>query len=802
MRIPPLLLALLVWIAAYLFFDNAFPPLLPKSLMIQYMVIVSVGILLYFSFDDERWDEFMRPLRALLRDDGLGWLRGLMLVAVPALVGWVVYQGVRPTLDSPVELRQVHPAPPSTLKVFGKSYNLTQLENPLRDRVIGLYEQDREQAMSVYNAAVSAGRDLYYRNCYFCHGDLLDGEGPFADAFINPKPISFQNVGTIAQLQEAFLFWRIATGGPGLPKEGTPWNSAMPVWHEFLDEEEIWQVITFLYDYVGQVPRIWDQRKSRIATAIKDELVRERARLEGEALYRMRCAVCHGEQGQGDGVAAERMYPKPRDFSLGLFKYKSTPGALPASDQDLFDAIKHGLAGTSMPAWKSLLDDDQIRSLIPVIKRFDLTSTWAPEDADDEDFDDDGRYLKDDFIAIAEREPTEGREPYTPESIARGREVFLKACKECHGSEARGNIVSGKRLEDDWGDRIWPRNLTKPWTYRATEVSDPDPLKARDKTIERIYQRLSIGISGTPMPAHRAVDEGNKDPISLADRWHVANYVYSLREQAAPAPGATTVIEARRVDKVPDTPDSALWQQADPVTLRLGPNIIKAERLFTPLNDSVTVRTLYSADEIAFLLEVDDRTDSRPGEPVSTGIHDDSLEFRSDAFAIELPKRDAFETQPVVVKPLYRHGDKRRGTTIWYWNAGAVDPPAPPRTALIDASGPEQALKFREGGDLQAMGRWRDGQWKVLFKRPRYPQSDEDVGFDEGRFIPVAFANWDGNNGEAGSRHTLTTWYWVVLPPATDMRRILGIPLGAALLVFLALLWLVRTQRKRHRSRS
>ena len=802
MRIPAFLQALLVWVAAYLFFDNAFPPLLPKTLMIQYMIIVTVGILLYFSFDDDRWNDFMRPIHAVLRNDGLGWVRVLFLVAIPSLVGWVGYTVVRPTLDSPVELRQVHPAPPSTLKVFGKSYNLTQLENPIRDEVIRLYEQDREQAMAIYEQAVGAGRDVFYANCYFCHGDLLDGEGPFADAFINPKPINFQDVGTIAQLQEAFLFWRITTGGPGLPKEGTPWNSAMPVWHEFLDEQEVWQVITFLYDYVGQVPRIWDQEKSRIATTIKDDLLRQRAGLGGEALYRMRCAVCHGEQGLGDGVAADRMYPRPRDFSLGLFKYKTTPGALPPSDEDLFNTIKHGLTGTSMPAWKSLLSDEQIRSLIPVIKRFDVASTWPPEDADDEDFDDDGRYLKDDFISITEREPVEGREAYTPESIARGKEVFLKACKECHGPEGRGNIISGKRLEDDWGHRIWPRDLTKPWTYRVSEVADPDPARARDKTIERIYQRLSIGITGTPMPAHRAVEEGNKDPVSLADRWHVANYVYSLREQAAPPPGVTTVIKAARVDRLPDDPDSGLWQQAEAVTLRLGPNIIKGERHFTPLNDAVTVRSLYSADEIAFLLEIDDRTDSRPGEPVSSGIHDENLEFHSDAFAIELPKRDAFETSPVVVKPLYRHGDGRHGTTIWYWNAGAVDPEKPPMTALIDASGPDKPLEFREDSDLEAMGRWRDGQWKVLFKRPRFPGSGDDVGFEEGRFIPVAFANWDGNNGEIGSRHTLTTWYWVVLPPDADMLRVIGIPMALALLVFLGLLWLVRTQRRRYRSRS
>jgi DMSO reductase family type II enzyme heme b subunit len=796
MRIPALLQATLVLIAAYLILDNAFPPVLPLTLMVQYMLIITVGVLLYFSFDDARWAEFLQPMQAVLRNDKLWLLRGLLLLAIPALVGWVSYQIIKPTLESPVELRQVHPAPPSTLKVFGKRYDLTRLENPVREQVIAKYNSDHDGAMEIYNEAVSAGRDVYYQNCFYCHGDLLDGNGHFADGFTNPSPINFQDVGTIAQLQEAFLFWRISTGGPGLPTEGTPWNSAMPVWHEFLQEDDVWNVITFLYDYVGQVPRIWDQQKSRIATTIKDDLIKSRAALQGKQLYDFRCQVCHGEQGMGDGIAADRMYPKPRDFSLGLFKYKTTPGALPPSDEDLFNTIKHGLTGTGMPGWKSLLSDDQINSLIPVIKSFDIASTWPPEEAEDEDFDDDGRYLKDDFVSITEREPLDGQIDYTPESVAQGKKVFEKTCKECHGPQGRGNVTSGKRLADDWGYRIWPRDLTKPWTYRVSEVENADPLVARKQTIERIYERLSIGITGTPMPAHRAVEEGNKDPVSLEDRWHVANYVYSLRDNAQPRPGETTVVTALKVKTIPTDVNAEAWQQAKPVSFRLVPNIIKAERHFIPLNDSVSVRTLYSKDKIAFLLELDDRTDSRPGEPISEGIQDEDLTMYSDALAIQFPKQDAFATKPVVTKPLYRHGDKRHQTTIWYWNAGSVEPEKPPQSMLIDASGPDAKLKFRQDSDLQTRGVWEDGVWKVMFVRDRFDKNGVDVNFDEGRFIPISFADWDGSNGEKGSKHTLTTWYWLVLPPETNWLRVIGIPLSIALLIFIAGLGLVRSQRK------
>ena len=74
----------------------------------------------------------------------------------------------------------------------------------------------------------------------------------------NPPPANFQDPGTIAMLQEAFLFWRISKGGPGLPKESTPWNSVMPAWEDRLTEEQIWQVIMYLYDATGQQPRRWE----------------------------------------------------------------------------------------------------------------------------------------------------------------------------------------------------------------------------------------------------------------------------------------------------------------------------------------------------------------------------------------------------------------------------------------------------------------------------------------------------------------------------------------------------------------
>ncbi len=801
-RISAFWQATTVCIIAYLVFDNAFPPLLPKTLMTQYMVITIVGVLLYFSFDDEKWNDFKAPILSTLRDDNKAIVRWFFLIAMPLLFAYATYTLVKPSLEAPVELRQVHPAPPASVKVFGKSYDLATLENPIRGEILNTLAEDKEAGWERYDEAVLAGRDVYYQNCFFCHGDLLDGKGHYGTGF-NPQPIDFQDPTIIPQLQEAFLFWRIATGGPGLPKEGTPWNSAMPVWHEMLGEEDIWNVITFIFDYNGQVPRIWDQEVSKTVTAMKDEIASRRQKMTGKDLYRFRCEVCHGETGAGDGIAAELMYPLPRDFSLALFKYKTSPGTELPRDEDIFNTIKYGLPGTAMPGWgiegQALLSDEQILSLIPVIKGFDFTQAWPPEDAEDEDFDDDGYYLKSDFNVVTEIEPIAGQIAYSEESIEKGKQAYMKSCKECHGDTGRGNITSGKKLQDDWGYRIWPRNLTKPWTWRATQSLKPDESE-RKETIQAIYQRLSIGILGTPMPAHRAVEEGNEDPVSLEDRWHIANYVYSLRNSTTQPVDGPVVSGAKIEGNLPDSTDDARWQEASAVTLHLVPNIIKDERLFTPLNDAVTVRTLYNDSEIAFLLSVDDRTESRPGIEYFSELQDENLDMYPDAFAIQFPQQNAYLSTPGVEKPLYRHGDDKNNTTIWYWNAGTVDPEQQAKTLLFNATGPDNELKPRtDDTSLIADGDWNNGQWRVLMKRPRFTE-DKDVLFEEGKFIPISFANWDGSNGETAGRHTLTTWYWLVLPPELNRLKTYGLPSAVALLTFLAGLLLVRQQRQSQRT--
>ena len=237
--------AVLVVVLAFVILRFGIRPPAPWSVLTLYMSIVLLAVLVYVSSNSDSWRDFMRPIRTTLVAPDKKLTRLAFLVIVPLLLGYYAYTQAAAKPQAPPELRAVHPAPPASIQFRGKEIQITGLDNPLRKDQVN------------FKKYVAAGEETYIRNCVYCHGDNLDGRGHFAYGF-NPPPANFQDPGTIAMLQEAFLFWRIAKGGPGLPRESTPWNSVMPSWEDRLTEEQIWQVIMYLYDATNQQPRRWE----------------------------------------------------------------------------------------------------------------------------------------------------------------------------------------------------------------------------------------------------------------------------------------------------------------------------------------------------------------------------------------------------------------------------------------------------------------------------------------------------------------------------------------------------------------
>jgi mono/diheme cytochrome c family protein len=242
---------LLVWALAwfvgiYVLLRFGFSAPIPASVVSLYMAIVSVAILAYVSSSDERRAEVSRPLLRFMTEKRFTPFLAATVVALPVLAAANVYVQMSVPIQPPLFSRTVHPASPAEITVHDKKFDLDAGENPFR--------QLETSNPAEFRKHVENGRQVYYRNCVFCHGDNLSGNGMFVHG-LDPIPTNFADPGTIAMLRETFLFWRIAKGGPGLPEEGGPWDTAMPAWEKFLKDDEIWEVVLFLYDFTAQRPR-------------------------------------------------------------------------------------------------------------------------------------------------------------------------------------------------------------------------------------------------------------------------------------------------------------------------------------------------------------------------------------------------------------------------------------------------------------------------------------------------------------------------------------------------------------------
>jgi hypothetical protein len=261
---PPIALnALAVWLLGLYFYKAVLYPPIPWTLLITYMMLWTIGTFLYISQDPKTFAEFRSPIVKTVIGE-FKMARIIIFVSLPFLVAWATVESLKPSFQEPVELRTVHPAPPATTKVHGKSYTLEGLQNPFRTDEQDNYKDSfpfLDADKQEYMKAVTEGGTIFFQNCHYCHGDQLNGLGMFSHVF-NPTPANFVDPGTIAMLRESFLFWRVAKGGPGLPNESTPWSSAMPPWEEHLKTEEIWKVILFEYWYTGWHPRTFDEESS------------------------------------------------------------------------------------------------------------------------------------------------------------------------------------------------------------------------------------------------------------------------------------------------------------------------------------------------------------------------------------------------------------------------------------------------------------------------------------------------------------------------------------------------------------
>jgi cytochrome c oxidase cbb3-type subunit I/II len=218
----------------------------------------------------------------------------------------------------------------------------------------------------------------------------------------------------------------------------------------------------------------------------------------GKEVFERRCIGCHGVKGDGNGPAATFLFnQRPRNFNLGVFKFRVTQKPVP-TDGDLLRTITRGVRGTAMPAWYELPLNDRI-AVIQYIKyelavdRSDPAKPYAY------------------FVEEPAGAPLAAGPPPPPtaELLNHGKDVWQSAkCWECHGHTGKGDGEKAAGLKDDFGFPVRPANLTSGQFKSGPAVED-------------IFRTISTGLSGTPMPSYR-------DSLSEADRWALAYYILSL----------------------------------------------------------------------------------------------------------------------------------------------------------------------------------------------------------------------------------------------------------------------------------
>ncbi len=238
---------ILAWIGCfYTVLAHGFTVPIPASTVKIYMAIVSFCLFLYALSDPDKAEAFRGPVLALITDKKYNALVILILIALPLLAAGAAYQDLTRKVVPPPFGRSVHPAAPASVNFKGKVVDILKGENPFT----ALKEKDAGK----YREHVENGKRVYYQNCFFCHGDRMEGAGIYAYG-LDPKPTNFQDATLLPSLEESFLFWRVSKGGIGLPEEGGPWATAMPAWENFLSEDEIWEVILYLSEYTGFAAR-------------------------------------------------------------------------------------------------------------------------------------------------------------------------------------------------------------------------------------------------------------------------------------------------------------------------------------------------------------------------------------------------------------------------------------------------------------------------------------------------------------------------------------------------------------------
>ena len=476
----------------------------------------------------------------------------------------------------------------------------------------------------------------------------------------------------------------------------------------------------------------------------------------GRNIYMHMCVFCHGVDGNGGGLAVEYLYPWPRDFREGIFKFRTTPtGTLPR-DEDLYRTIINGIPGTSMPAWKDALSPQDTWALIHHIKNF------SPR-----------------FKSEPQGEKIEVGDPLasTPALVARGKELFNELkCIRCHGESLKGDGELAESLMDAWRHAVFVHDITNPQFFKSGH-------KPAD-----LFRTITAGLDGTPMGSYLHIPE--------EDRWALVHYIRSKSVKEFKQGEFETDIYSFPVGFELDTdPFSPIWEGVASTSLVLRPLSARRDAV-----EFVNVASVNNGEQLAIRIQWDDPT------------HDAFSELRSDLYRDGVAVQFALGAVTLHThghnEPFFGMGNRNKPVNIWHWKAGleealeaeddleyaggGVDMDAlifgdiiAEAFSRVSSTGenPVEELNAEgfgtittqppENQNVEGKGEWKDGVWTVVFLRDMIKTGKWDVDFAQ-RIDPalMAFAVWDGVKEDRNGRKVISVWQrFTVKKPTPGEKR-------------------------------
>jgi mono/diheme cytochrome c family protein len=502
--------------------------------------------------------------------------------------------------------------------------------------------------------------------------------------------------------------------------------------------------------------------------------------LTGPQLYLLHCAGCHGERGDGKGIASFVLFPKPRDFRAGRFRLVSTENLVPRPE-DLETVITRGMPGSSMPSWPNLSQSErqllvrEVQKLYHEGIRDSYIAQLKEEEGDDFKIDeaDVQEYLKKRTTPseiVAAPKITAADET----TITHGREIYQRqGCGSCHGTGGKGD--GQQNMVDSEGLPTRPRDLT-----RGIFKGSDEPTA--------VYLRLKLGLPGTPMPS-----SGNLTDVELVDLTH---YLLSLSTKEARQSAVLNRerIVARHVAKLPVQPNDVAWKDVKPALLRLTPLWWRDDAV-----SAIEVQAAHDGQQIALRLVWNDANADRfasrteafkdgvaaelvtgstepflgmgaKGTPVDVWMWDADRDNSGGDVEDVYPRVvvDGYPlSEKLVESPEYqRPGTKTENQDPLTIPAQAVGNPIvrttkhPSGGTAMGAAGPGTGtFRLAKSQLVSAHGQWQDGRWSVVMTRTlAVNQPADGVQLTPGQTASIAFAVWDGSHRDRNGQKQISIW--------------------------------------------